>query len=81
MDEPLTNEEIDQAAGVLFPFYDADSDVIYVAGKGDGSIRLVFLFSQFFKYFFIEILTSLKNQKYELLNSANLKMKCLGILK
>jgi len=39
MDEPLTNEEIDQAAGVLFPFYDADSDVVYVAGKGDGSIR------------------------------------------
>lgn len=35
----LTHEEIDQAAGVLFPFYDAESDVIYVAGKGDGSIR------------------------------------------
>ena len=51
MDEPLTNEEIDQAAGVLFPFYDADSDVIYVAGKGDGSIRLVFLFSQFLNIF------------------------------
>ena len=43
IDEPLTNEEIDQAAGVLFPFYDADSDVIYVAGKGDGSIRWVCL--------------------------------------
>ena len=42
IDEPLTNEEIDQAAGVLFPFYDADSDVIYVAGKGDGSIRWVY---------------------------------------
>ena len=41
MDDPLTNEEIDQAAGVLFPFYDADSDVVYVAGKGDGSIRWV----------------------------------------
>lgn len=39
MDTALTHEEIDQAAGVLFPFYDAESDVIYVAGKGDTSIR------------------------------------------
>lgn len=39
METALTHEEIDQAAGVLFPFYDAESDVIYVAGKGDGSIR------------------------------------------
>merc|ERR1719232_2476758 len=31
MDKALTHEEIDQAAGVLFPFYDA--------GKGDTSIR------------------------------------------
>jgi coronin-1B/1C/6 len=39
MDKALTHEEIDQAAGVLFPFYDAESDIIYVAGKGDTSIR------------------------------------------
>lgn len=39
MENALTHEEIDQAAGVLFPFYDAESDVVYVAGKGDGSIR------------------------------------------
>lgn len=39
IDTPLVHEEIDQAAGVLFPFYDAESDVVYVAGKGDGSIR------------------------------------------
>lgn len=39
IENPLTHEEIDQAAGVLFPFYDPESDVVYVAGKGDGSIR------------------------------------------
>ena len=39
IENALTHEEIDQAAGVLFPFYDAESDVIYVAGKGDTSIR------------------------------------------
>ena len=51
MDDPLTNEEIDQAAGVLFPFYDADSDVVYVAGKGDGSIRWVLTFEIKFTFF------------------------------
>ena len=39
IENALTHEEIDQAAGVLFPFYDPESDVVYVAGKGDGSIR------------------------------------------
>lgn len=36
---PITTEDIDRAAGVLFPFYDPDTEMIYVAGKGDGSIR------------------------------------------
>jgi hypothetical protein len=36
---PLVMEDIDRASGVLFPFYDPDTELIYAAGKGDGSIR------------------------------------------
>ncbi|KAL0970615.1 hypothetical protein UPYG_G00244460 [Umbra pygmaea] len=37
--EPLVEEELDEAAGVLFPFYDPDTRMLYLAGKGDGNIR------------------------------------------
>jgi len=36
---PLRLENIDSSSGVLFPFYDHDTQMVYVAGKGDGSIR------------------------------------------
>ncbi|KAJ8008536.1 hypothetical protein DPEC_G00105890 [Dallia pectoralis] len=39
LSEPLLEEELDGAAGVLFPFYDPDTHLIYLAGKGDGNIR------------------------------------------
>lgn len=31
--------DIDQAAGVIMPFYDPDTSLLYLAGKGDGNIR------------------------------------------
>lgn len=31
--------DIDQAAGVIMPFYDEDTQMLYLAGKGDGNIR------------------------------------------
>mmetsp|Transcript_2364 Transcript_2364/g.3399 ORF Transcript_2364/g.3399 Transcript_2364/m.3399 type:complete len:469 (+) Transcript_2364:77-1483(+) len=31
--------DIDQASGVLMPFYDEDTQILYLAGKGDGNIR------------------------------------------
>mmetsp|Transcript_35485 Transcript_35485/g.85618 ORF Transcript_35485/g.85618 Transcript_35485/m.85618 type:complete len:470 (-) Transcript_35485:333-1742(-) len=37
--EPIHKEKIDTAAGVLMPMYDADTNVIYLCGKGDGNIR------------------------------------------
>jgi coronin-2 len=37
--EPLVIENIDSSSGVLFPFYDHDTRMVYIAGKGDGSIR------------------------------------------
>jgi len=31
--------DIDQAAGVIMPFFDVDTNMIWLAGKGDGNIR------------------------------------------
>ena len=36
---PLRCEMIDSSSGILFPFYDPDTRMVYVAGKGDGNIR------------------------------------------
>ncbi|VDK80376.1 unnamed protein product [Litomosoides sigmodontis] len=39
LDEPLVQEELDTSNGVLFPLYDEDSGLVYLAGKGDCAIR------------------------------------------
>lgn len=39
LSEPLATSNIDTAAGLLMPFYDNDTGVLYLAGKGDGNIR------------------------------------------
>ncbi|VDN91854.1 unnamed protein product [Brugia pahangi] len=39
LDEPLIQEELDTSNGVLFPLYDEDSGLVYLAGKGDCAIR------------------------------------------
>lgn len=39
LEAPLRIENIDSSSGVLFPFYDHDTKMVYVAGKGDGNIR------------------------------------------
>jgi coronin-1B/1C/6 len=39
LDKEIAIVDIDQAAGVLMPFYDEDINVLYLAGKGDGNIR------------------------------------------
>eukprot|EP00053_Salpingoeca_punica_P020415 m.211512 g.211512 ORF g.211512 m.211512 type:complete len:456 (+) comp18430_c0_seq1:49-1416(+) len=36
---PIKSDVIDTASGVLFTFYDNDTQMLYVAGKGDGNIR------------------------------------------
>ena len=37
--EPLKQITLDSSAGVIMPFYDPDTKLIYLAGKGDGNIR------------------------------------------
>uniref|UniRef100_A0A3Q2ZQL5 Coronin 2A n=1 Tax=Kryptolebias marmoratus TaxID=37003 RepID=A0A3Q2ZQL5_KRYMA len=39
-------EDLDGSAGVLFPFYDPDTQLLYLAGKGDGNIRVYELSSE-----------------------------------
>lgn len=35
----LKSLDVDQAAGVIMPFYDPDTQLLYLAGKGDGNVR------------------------------------------
>lgn len=37
--ECLIMEELDNSNGLLFPFYDEDTNMIYLCGKGDSAIR------------------------------------------
>jgi hypothetical protein len=39
IETPLKSENIDTTAGIMMPFYDNDTSVLYLAGKGDGNIR------------------------------------------
>lgn len=39
LDTPVCTADLDQAAGVVMPFYDEDSKILFLAGKGDGNIR------------------------------------------
>ncbi|KAL1452712.1 hypothetical protein WDU94_006916 [Cyamophila willieti] len=36
---PLALETVDSSSGVLFPYYDPDTRILFLAGKGDGNIR------------------------------------------
>jgi len=38
-DKSLNTQNIDTAAGILMPFYDNDTTMLFLAGKGDGNIR------------------------------------------
>ena len=39
LSKPLTTDTIDSSSGVVFPFYDSDTNIVFLAGKGDGNIR------------------------------------------
>ena len=36
---PVKLTNIDQGSGVIYPFYDSDTNMLFLAGKGDGNIR------------------------------------------
>ncbi|KAF9581870.1 Coronin-like protein crn1 [Lunasporangiospora selenospora] len=39
LEKPLKSLNLDTSSGVIMPFYDGDSKMLYLAGKGDGNIR------------------------------------------
>lgn len=39
LDRPIAHDSLDQASGTLLPFFDVDTSMLYLAGKGDGNIR------------------------------------------
>uniref|UniRef100_A0AAY4DFL9 Coronin n=1 Tax=Denticeps clupeoides TaxID=299321 RepID=A0AAY4DFL9_9TELE len=39
MSEPMAVQEMDTSNGVLLPFYDPDTNMVYLCGKGDCTIR------------------------------------------
>lgn len=39
LSRPLFTDSIDSSSGVVFPFFDPDTNMVYLAGKGDGNIR------------------------------------------
>uniref|UniRef100_A0A673NKM6 Coronin n=1 Tax=Sinocyclocheilus rhinocerous TaxID=307959 RepID=A0A673NKM6_9TELE len=38
-EEPIALLELDTSNGVLLPFYDPDTNIVYLSGKGDSSVR------------------------------------------
>jgi len=39
LSKPVSSENVDTASGLFMPFYDNDSNIVFLAGKGDGNIR------------------------------------------
>jgi len=39
IDAPISHLSIDSSAGVIMPFFDHDTNILFLAGKGDGNIR------------------------------------------
>jgi len=36
---PISRQQVDTSSGLLMPFYDNDTSLLFIAGKGDGNIR------------------------------------------
>eukprot|EP01087_Luapelamoeba_hula_P007492 TRINITY_DN183_c0_g1_i1.p2 TRINITY_DN183_c0_g1~~TRINITY_DN183_c0_g1_i1.p2 ORF type:complete len:453 (+),score=97.91 TRINITY_DN183_c0_g1_i1:124-1482(+) len=53
LSKPLHAENVDTAAGLLMPFYDNDTNVLFLAGKGDGNIRYYEITDDGTKIFFL----------------------------
>lgn len=39
LSHPLVTDTIDSSSGIVFPYFDHDTNIVYLAGKGDGNIR------------------------------------------
>ncbi|XP_017779006.1 PREDICTED: coronin-2B-like, partial [Nicrophorus vespilloides] len=39
LSKALNTDTIDSSSGIVFPYYDHDTNIVFLAGKGDGNIR------------------------------------------
>jgi len=39
LEQPIKTEAVDQGTGTMIPHFDEDTNILYLAGKGDGNIR------------------------------------------
>jgi hypothetical protein len=60
---PIHNIDVDVAAGVFMPMYDEDTSMLYLAGKGDTSIRYYEFGDESPSMFYLSSFTSTKPQK------------------
>ncbi|OUC47510.1 putative WD domain, G-beta repeat protein [Trichinella nativa] len=69
LEEPVTQEELDTSNGVLFPFYDKDTGLIYLCGKVNLFIYL-FIFIVHFSFFIVHVQGDSNIRYYEVNNEA-----------
>lgn len=50
---PILRNNIDSSSGLLMPYWDADTSMLYLAGKGDGNIRYYELVDDFSQFHFL----------------------------
>ncbi|KAM3823274.1 coronin-1A [Vipera latastei] len=62
-EEPLTLQELDTSSGVLLPYYDPDTNVVYLTGKGDSSIRYFELTGEAPYVHYLSMFTSKESQR------------------
>ncbi|XP_028917491.1 coronin-1B [Ornithorhynchus anatinus] len=63
LEEPMALQELDSSNGALLPFYDPDTNVVYVCGKGDSSIRYFEITSEAPYVHFLNTFTSKEPQR------------------
>ncbi|KAF8566958.1 hypothetical protein P879_04767, partial [Paragonimus westermani] len=63
LQDALNIQELDTSNGVLFPFYDWDTNVIYLCGKGDSTIRYFEITDEEPYVHYINMLTSSDPQR------------------
>jgi len=61
--KPLCEENIDSGSGQLMPFWDEDTSILYLAGRGDGNIRYYEFVDEEPYFYFISAYTSNVPQK------------------
>jgi coronin-1B/1C/6 len=63
LSKPIAEENIDSGSGQLMPFFDEDTQMMYLAGRGDGNIRFFEFVDEEPYYHFVDAFKSNTPQK------------------